>query len=142
MLPSIECEEVYDAGRRMGQRRLAPFWDADLVEMLFHVDPAELNRGGRSKGLVRHAMARRFPQLGFEAQKKVVSQNFFGSIIHDQWEQGWRHLGGVPTLGELGVVDPKQLHATALEVMKSETRRQYFNMWDTLNLEVWAGARV
>lgn len=141
MLPSIESEEVFEAGNRIGQRRRAPFWDADLVETLFHVAPSELNRGGRSKGLVRQAMARRFPQLGFEAQKKVVSQNYFGSIVAEQWEQSWQRLGGVPALGRLGVVDEKLLRADTSSVLERRERRRYFNLWDVLNLEVWARER-
>ena len=71
-LTAMEMEEVFDRGTRMGLRILMPYWDADLLEMLYRIPPHLLNKGGRSKGLVRQSVARRFPQLGFERQKKII----------------------------------------------------------------------
>lgn len=141
LLPTLEVEETFDAGRRLGQRKLSPYWDADLVELLFRIPPDVLNRGGRSKGLVRQAMARRFPHLGFEAQKKVVAVNYFASVVHREWQGGWERLGGVPTLERLGIVDVSKMEPTFREHLATQQTRNYFNMWDTINLEVWARER-
>lgn len=141
LLPSIEFEETFEAGRRFGVRRRSPYWDADLVEFLFHVSPADLNRGGRSKGLVREAMARRFPQLGFDKQKKVLARKYFESVVSEQWDRNWQRLGGVPSLARLGVVDPKKLHETATGLIADPVSRDHFMLYDSLNLEVWASAR-
>jgi asparagine synthetase B (glutamine-hydrolysing) len=141
LLPTLEVEETFDAGRRLGQRKLSPYWDADLVELLFRIPPDVLNRGGRSKGLVRQAMARRFPHLGFEAQKKVVAVNYFASVVHREWQGGWERLGGVPTLERLGIVDVSKMEPTFRELLATQQTRKYFNMWDTINLEVWARER-
>ncbi|HET7457344.1 MAG TPA: asparagine synthase-related protein [Gemmatimonadaceae bacterium] len=141
LLPALEVEETYDAGRRLGQRKLSPYWDADLVELLFRIPPDVLNRGGRSKGLVRQAMARRFPHLGFASQKKVVAVNYFASVVQREWQGGWDRLGGVPTLARLGIVDPAKLESRFKHLLATQQTRKFFNMWDTINLEVWARER-
>src|SRR4030095_3566836 len=61
---SWELEELFEVYRGVGVRILQPFWDADLVDLLFRMPPFVLNRGGRSKGLVRDSLARRFSAPG------------------------------------------------------------------------------
>ena len=77
---AMENEECFESWRMMGVRELLPFWDPDLIKLLYRIPPEFLNRGGRSKGLVRDMLARRFPHLGFERQKKVVAIDFFRSV--------------------------------------------------------------
>ena len=141
LLPAMEVEETYAAGQTLGQRKLSPYWDADLIELLFRIPPDVLNRGGRSKGLVRQAMARRFPQLGFAAQKKVVSVNYFGSVVQKEWRTGWNRLGGVPTLEGLGLIDRQPMMARFEGLLSRQQGGSYFKMWDSINLEVWARER-
>jgi asparagine synthase (glutamine-hydrolysing) len=141
LLPAMEVEETYAAGHSLGQRKLSPYWDADLIELLFRIPPDVLNRGGRSKGLVRQAMARRFPELGFAAQKKVVSVNYFGSVVQNEWRRGWDRLGGVPTLERLGLVDRQPMLARFEGLLDRSQGGSYFKMWDCINLEVWARER-
>ena len=70
---AMELEEFFENTRLTGVRTACPFMDADLVDFLYRVPPDLLDRGGRSKGLVRDELARRFPDLGFERHKKVTA---------------------------------------------------------------------
>ena len=90
-----------------------PYWDVDVLEMLYRIPPHLLNKGGRSKGLVRQTVARRFPQLGFERQKKVIATNLFNSMMLQDGKKAWRVLGGTQALAKLGIVDEERLGSTS-----------------------------
>ena len=141
-LTAMEMEEVFESGTRMGLRILMPYWDADLLEMLYRVPPHLLNKGGRSKGLVRQSVARRFPQLGFERQKKVISTNFFNSMMLQDGKKAWQALGGTPALAELGIVDRERLGSTIEGILAGNQLRQAYRIWDVLNLESWLRPRL
>jgi asparagine synthase (glutamine-hydrolysing) len=104
-LTSMEAEEVFEYSRGAGARVVHPYWDTRLVEFLHATPPELLNRGGRSKGLIRHMLAQRFPDLGFEQQRKSVTASFFGASVLDQAPGMWRELGGAQALRDAGVVD-------------------------------------
>ena len=74
---SIDLEEQYELGQRTGVRVRHPYWDVDLVEFLMRTPWDLLNGKGKSKGLVREALASRFPALGFERQKKVSALPYY-----------------------------------------------------------------
>ena len=61
-LGSMEREEAFERGRRLGTETFMPFWDADLDGFLARVPPHLMNQGYWSKGLVRVPLARRFPE--------------------------------------------------------------------------------
>jgi asparagine synthetase B (glutamine-hydrolysing) len=135
-LLAMELEERHEFGRRVGVRFLHPYWDADLVEMLIRTPPALLDRGGRSKGLVRPALARRFPALGFDRQRKVAATPFYQQMLAAEGGPLLKKLGGFTTLGDLGVVDRHAARAFASETIAREPA-QLHRVWDLLNLETW-----
>ena len=135
---SLEAEDSFEMGRRLGARIGSPYWDADLIDLLYRIHPDTLNRGGRSKGLVRESVARRFPQLGFGGQKKVVAGDFFAKTVYSQWRQAWENLGGVPALEGMGIVDSGRLNTFASKLLASGKPRGSFHLWDVMNLESWA----
>jgi asparagine synthase (glutamine-hydrolysing) len=136
-LTAMEMEENFENGTRMGLPILMPYWDADLLEMLYRVPPHLLNKGGRSKGLVRQSLARRFPELGFERQKKVIFANLFNSMMLQEGKKAWQAVGGTPALAELGVVDRERLGSTIEEILAGNEVRQAYRIWDVLNFESW-----
>jgi asparagine synthetase B (glutamine-hydrolysing) len=136
-LTAMEMEEVFDRGTRMGLRILMPYWDADLLEMLYRIPPRLLNKGGRSKGLVRQSVARRFPQLGFERQKKIFSTNFFNSTMLQEGKKAWQALGGTPALAALGIVDRERLGSAIEGILAGNQPGQAYRIWDVLNMESW-----
>jgi asparagine synthetase B (glutamine-hydrolysing) len=137
-LRSIEAEATFEMSSRLGVRIASPYWDSDLVELLHRVHPEALNRGGRSKGLVRESVARRFPHLGFGAQKKVLAVAYFRETVRSQWRQAWNQLGGVRALESMGIVNSARLKGFAEEVLASGNSRSSFYIWDALNVESWA----
>jgi len=141
-LLSAEMEESFETGRRAGVTMLQPFFDADLVEFLYRTPPDLLNRGGRSKGLVRDTLARRFPELGFEKQKKVSGTSYARSVLGDHALDAWKMLGGVPALAELGVVDQPKLEEGLKDVFTRTDLRNSYRVWDVLSLETWTRARL
>jgi asparagine synthase (glutamine-hydrolysing) len=140
---SWELEELFDVYRRIGVRILQPFWDADLVDLLFRMPPFDLNRGGRSKGLVRDSVARRFPDLGFERQRKVLGVNFYRSLVEQDGADIWRELGGAKALKGLGIIDEKGLDSFMKpRLNRPRDARDAHEVLTVLNLESWTRSQM
>lgn len=141
-LTTMEFEELFEAGSRHGVRLLQPFWDADLVELLYRVPPTLLNRHGYNKGLVRELLARRFPGLGFERQRKVFSIDFFKLAIAREAPDAWRSMGGARALAELGIVDLRGLEESLTGGLAHPQLVDVHRAWEVLNLEAWLRPRT
>ncbi|MBS1819445.1 MAG: hypothetical protein JSU08_16050 [Acidobacteria bacterium] len=141
-LNAIEAEEYYEMGRRLGVRLLHPYCDADLVELLYRTPPATLVRGGRTKGLVRDTVARRFPTLGFDRQRKVSATDLYRHSLQTEGPAVWKAIGGARTLAALGVVDAKLHDAAIAGLFSGKLPRETYRIWDTLQLEAWARTRA
>ena len=141
-LVSWEMEETWESGRRLGVVIQQPFWDADLIEFLYRIPPKLLDRGGRTKGLVRQLIARRFPTLGFASQKKVLATNFFCARIVHEGLPAWERMGGVSMLDQIGIVNEKATHSTIPAILAQNHPPHLFRVWELLNLEAWLRAHV
>jgi hypothetical protein len=135
-LVAMEMEEVYEEGRITGVPVQMPFWDADLVEFLYRTPPDLLNRGGKTKGLVRAMLDRHFPDLGFGAHRKVLATSFFQELLLGEGPGAWRKLGGAQALGELGIVDKPLLDERVDRILEG-TEAGLHHVWDVLTLEAW-----
>ena len=143
-LSSTDMEEVFEEGRRMGLRVLMPYWDPDLLGFLMRVPPELLNQGGRTKGLVRQTLHRRFPNLGFERQKKIVAVNLLRNMLFEDGAQIWKTMGGTPALAELGIVDAPALEPV-METLLTDPKQEWRDSWrarEVINLELWLRARL
>ena len=140
-LVSWELEEQYQFGAAIGVNIMHPFWDADLVDLLFRLRPNTLNRGGRSKGLVRESLARRFPSLGFERQRKLSGTQFYRAIMEKEGPAVLRAAGRFSTLDALGVVDGAQA-LRAADAAFGQAPRAWSQVWNLVNLEAWARAHA
>jgi asparagine synthase (glutamine-hydrolysing) len=138
---AMEMEEFFENARITGVRTLCPYMDADLVDFLYRVPPELLDRGGRSKGLVRHEVARRFPELGFERHKKVSAISYSRSVVLEEGERAWRASGGTPALEELDVID-EQAFERELRTILADRHEDSYRLWDVLNLEAWTRTRI
>ena len=140
---SLEMERLFEEGRRTGIPIMEPFWDAELQAFLYRVPPDVLNQGGRTKGLVRGMLARRFPELGFERQKKVIATSFATDAFVSELPKLLEDMDGARTLRDFGVVDQAQIDE-ALARMVSDPRewRTSHWLWHLVSLEVWVRARV
>lgn len=145
-LVAMELEEAFESGRQLGLRFGHPLWDADLLTFLYRTPPELLNQGGRSKGLVRGMLARRFPELGFERQRKVTGTHVVREILAREGRVAWRRMGGATALAELGVVDEgavSTLIEGVLDETKSPEKNAYsYRAWDILSLEAWVRPRL
>jgi asparagine synthetase B (glutamine-hydrolysing) len=149
-LGSMEREEAFERGRRLGTETYMPFWDADLDAFLARIPPHLMNQGYWSKGLVRGPLARRFPRAGFEKQKKILSTTLATRLMADQIPGAWKAMGGAQALADSGIIDPKRLESdverrlTLLQrPVDTETGRVLeraiatHGIWTVLNVESW-----
>ena len=138
---SMEAEEFFECNRRTGTRQFPVYLDPDMVDTLRRMPPEVLNRGGRTKGLVRESLARSFPHLGFERQKKVLAADYYVSLIRQETATAWNSVGHVPTLAKLGIVDREGLSRLVENVNVHTEAPAASRIWPLLSLEAWAQAR-
>lgn len=141
-LMAMEHEETFEQARRLELHLLQPFWDLDVVEFLYRTPPELLNRGGRSKGVVRETLARRFPELGFERQRKVVALDFFRSLLLEEGGRAWQAYDGVSTLAEAGIVDGDRANRAVETALRDRRGRGSDRIWDLLTCEAWFRAQA
>jgi asparagine synthase (glutamine-hydrolysing) len=141
-LVSLEYEELYEDGVALGVELQHPYLDVDLVEFLYRAQPEVLNRGDRSKGMVRETLARRFPSLGFERQKKVSAIEFFSNAALEQAPKAWEQMGGLRALGDLGIVDTGRLGPAGEGITSPHMARRAGCLWDMVNIEAWVRSRT
>ena len=134
-LTSMELEEIFEMGRRLDLRFLHPYWDADVVDMLYRTPPRLLSRDGRAKGLVRETVARRFPRLGLDRQKKLAATSFFRSVLRDEVPKLWQRFGGAPALAAMGIVDVRKMDQMVQASLANPSREGLSRIWDLLNLD-------
>jgi len=132
-----ELEEQHEIGRRAGIRFLRPFLDPDVVELLYRMPPRMLNEGGRSKGPIRRTIARRFPDLGLERQRKVLASSFYQSLLLREGPMLAETAGDFPALSALGVVDGRAARAFVRESLKKPGRQVELG-WIPVKVETWA----
>ena len=139
---AYELEEFYESGRELGMRLLHPFWDADLTAFLARAPVRMLIRGGRSKGLVRQSLARRFPDLGFERHRKVNATDFYRSVLTGEGRIQWKKMGGAQALAELEIVNPDLLNESMTELFEDTDPFKAYRIWYVLSLESWLRPRL
>jgi asparagine synthase (glutamine-hydrolysing) len=140
-LVSWTAEERYEVGKRIGVCFLHPFLDPDVVNMLRRIPPRLLNKGGRSKGVVRATLARRFPTLGLDRQRKVSATSFFHSLIQREKQMLTEVAGNFPALSELGLVDGRAARA-AIGAPLNRGGPAPDRFWLIVNTEMWVRSHV
>jgi asparagine synthetase B (glutamine-hydrolysing) len=137
-----DLEETQEFGRRVGVRQAHPYWDVDLVELLFRMPPRMLDGGGRSKAPLRRMLASRFPGVGLERQKKAHALGFFDSMMRREAPAIWRELGGLRALHRLGVVDAPAAERHLSWLLEGPSVRDPGRVIEVLTLETWARHRL
>jgi asparagine synthase (glutamine-hydrolysing) len=139
-LAAMDFEEIYHAGQRAGAPIISPFVDVRLVELLYRVPPDVLNGGGRSKGLVRWGLGRRFPELRFDSQKKVSGMSTLVRLMGEEAASLWRTAGCAPSLERLGIVDQRFLDQAAEEAFREPPGLKTRRLFDVLAAETFVRA--
>lgn len=131
-------EETFLLGQRMGIPVREPFWDPDLIDLLVRVRPHARSADGLAKALVRRPLTRRFPNLGFDKQRKSWVGGAFLSVLETQAGAARQAMGGFPTLVDLGVIDGDQVRVLLDDALADQSRRGRLGWaWELLNLEAW-----
>lgn len=139
-MSGAEYGEIFEVGRQAGLTYASPFLDEELVEFLSGVPPEMLSAGDRTKGLVRASLARRFPRLGFEGQKKVAATSFFRRLVYAQAPGALAELGGLTALADLGLIDRKRWAAYTQATFSSSPGLEMARIWFAMSTETWARA--
>ena len=139
-LVALEREEIFETGRQLGVAFASPFLDDELVEFLLRVPPTSLNADGRTKGLVRRSLAKRFPELGFERQVKIAATGFLRTFIPQEAGEDWAGLGGLQSMAELGLVDARGANDYRMWILQQGPTREAARLWLTMSLESWIRA--
>lgn len=134
---SMEQEENSQIGRRLGLIYGHPFWDAELIEFLCRVPPRLLIVDGREKSIVRKTIARRFPDLGFEKQKKVMASNFYFSNLVAGGNLAFKRFGGLQYLEKLGIISSFDGDRIFSAILNNPDYRIAFQAWELINFEAW-----
>jgi asparagine synthase (glutamine-hydrolysing) len=135
---SLEFEETFELGRRLGVRFLHPYCDADLMKMLYRTPPHLLTGDGRSRGVVRETVRRRFPSINIQHRQRAGVTSFFRMTLLIEATPAWERLGGLQALADLHVVDPAKATKKFEEITAKAQYEQAGLLWDILSLETWA----
>jgi asparagine synthetase B (glutamine-hydrolysing) len=139
---ALDLEEFFVVGRGVGLSFAHPFWDPDLIESLVRTSPRILSANGMTKGLLRTRLARRFPTLGFDRQRRVFATAAFDASMHAEAETAYRRLGGFDALHALGLLDAATAHALVTGTLIQPHRRGWERLYNLLNLETWVRSHV
>jgi asparagine synthase (glutamine-hydrolysing) len=139
---SMELEQQFEAGEKTAVPVLQPFYDSDLIELLLRISPEVLQQGGMEKGLVRNAVARRFPDLKFERKKKISALGYWQSMIHHEAPDAWKRIGGASTLIKMGIIDKTAVESVVQEAFTSNSAFKSYPVWDLLCTETWLQSRL
>jgi asparagine synthetase B (glutamine-hydrolysing) len=139
-LTVLEMEEIYEMGRRLDVRFLHPYWDAEVVDILYRTRPLRLFADGRSKSVVRQTMANRFPGLGLEHQKKRSGTRFYASVLDREIPGLWAQQPTFSELADLGVIIPSAVKAMGNTSVATKNGIGLVSIWDLMNVNTWVRA--
>ena len=130
-----EREEFFELGHTTGVRFLHPYCDPDLLSFVCRIPLSVLNYGGRLRGLVRRQLAARFPEAGFDRQRKVFATRLFHKTLVTALSGLNLDALAFPALSDLGVVDGNMARHRLMSDWPDPTAAA--RVWDLLNLETW-----
>lgn len=140
---TLECplqswlfDEQFELGGRYGVRYVHPYWDPDLVAHVYRVRPERLNADDRTKALVRRTLARRFPELGFERQRKAAAMDFFAGVLENEAPSIAATVDDFRGLVSLGIVDAARARTFMSEAWRGLLRDRS-SAWNLVNMEHW-----
>jgi asparagine synthetase B (glutamine-hydrolysing) len=139
---ALDLEEFFVIGRSVGLSFAHPFWDPDLIESLVRTSPRILSANGATKGLLRTRLARRFPTLGFDRQRRAFAMPAFDASMHAEAEAAYRQLGGFDALDALGLLNAATAHVFVTGTLTQPHRRGWARLYNLLNLETWVRSHV
>lgn len=138
---SMEMETEFESWPKIGMPILYPYFDSDLIELLLRITPELLQRAGMEKGIVRDAVARRFPDLRFDRQKKVTAIRYFQSLIREEGPVAWDRLGGIDSLIRYGIVNRNAVESIREGGFIGQNPSLNHGIWNLISMEAWLRTR-
>jgi asparagine synthetase B (glutamine-hydrolysing) len=135
-----ELESRFEMGERTGVRVVEPYWDADLVELLYHTPPEFLHRGNVQKGLVRQLIRDAIPDMKLPKNNKIHGAKYFQERVRKEARRAWDRFGGAKRLDEMGIVDNSKL-SRLLEKQFADPAASLWLVPHVLSIEAWVRAR-
>lgn len=138
-ISALDMEEEFENGRRLGMPILGFYQHQDLVSYLFRFPPHLLNTGRPQKGLIREIVQKRFPQLGFQKQKKIGATDNFRETVLDESPIVWEKLGGVQSLSHMKIVNANSVKhfITSTKENPPKNNQPIWMIWNLINFESW-----
>lgn len=136
---SMDLEEEFENGRRLGIPILGFYQHQELVNYLLRFPPHLLNTGKPQKGLVREILQKRFPTLGLQKQKKIGATDNFREIVGKETPILWEKLGGIRALSSLGMVNATKADDFFTSTISSPPASNLptWLIWHLINYESW-----
>jgi hypothetical protein len=100
-----------------------------------------LSVGERSKGLVRNALARRFPDLGFERQLKVAATPYFRSLVAEEGPAALAECGNLHTLSGENLI-ARETPSAIIRGIVDRPRHETARLWFLLSVEQWVQSHL
>jgi asparagine synthetase B (glutamine-hydrolysing) len=135
-----EIENKFHVGQRVGVRMLEPYWDAELVELLYSTSPDDLSLGGFAKGLVHRLVGRALPELPVVRQRKIALSTAYTARVRREAQEGWTKMNGVPALAQLGIVDPDKVDKKVRGLLADPRSAHGWLIPHILGFEAWVRA--
>lgn len=136
-----EIENKFAMGEAIGAKFFEPYWDADLIDLLYRTPPEILNRGGLAKGLVHQIVREALPSFTVPKQKKIALNVFYRKRVHEEASGVWRAAGGVPALARMGLVDEKKFAVLVERMLAAGDTGDLWLIPHVLSVDAWARAR-
>jgi hypothetical protein len=139
-LNSLDLEEEFENGRRLGTPILGFYQHQELVSYLFRFPPRLLNTSEPQKGLVRKLLHKRFPHLNLDKQKKIGATDNFREIVLSESPEVWKKLEGIQTLAQIGIVNATEAEKFFLSTIETPppSNLATWVVWHLINFESWS----
>jgi asparagine synthase (glutamine-hydrolysing) len=136
---SIGHEQSFEMGKRIGVKISAPFLDSDLIDLLYAAPPNFLIRNGYGKAPTRKILAKTFPELNFDKQKKFFLDPLADSLLLKKLPEIYKSEKTPSFLADLEIIDKKRFNA--YKDKSDKNGNSLFFLREILNLETWLSGK-
>ncbi len=136
-----EVENKFYLGEAAGLRISEPYWDADLIDALYEMNPEDLSMGNAAKGLSYELVNRQNPALVDFRIKKIALFGYYKSRISDESRQIWKDDFKPGRLAELGLIDPGMFTGVVKDALAGDSNKLWMVNF-ALAHEAWIDANL
>jgi len=136
-----DMETKFSVGEEVGVGYFEPYWDAELVDLLYRTPPDILSHGAAVKGLVHSLIKRSLPGFTIPKQTKIALGSYYQSRIRSEAQAAWQASSGLPALSRLGLIHPKKFSQLVEGLLKAKNPPNLWLIPHVLSIEAWAATR-